>query len=432
MDQSSRIAAKAAVQVDLAERMALAGVDVDDERARALIRDAVAEVGIALSPANRAELEQAVIDDFLHLGPLSILMEDPGISEIMVNGIGYDNNGKYEGASVFVERAGRIEKRDDIVFDSEQHVRSVIDNIATQCNRTINIESPTMDASLKDGSRVCCVLPPVSKNGPMIDIRRFRAEMMNVLDLIGAGSLNAGMACFLRSCVWSRCNILISGGTGSGKTTMLNCLSSFIPPEERILTIEDTAELQLQQEHVVTLEARPKNVEGKGEVSIQQLVITSLRLRPDRIIVGECRGAEAFDMLQAMSTGHDGSMTTVHANNCTVAMKRLENMVRYRYDLPIMAIRAQIADAVDLIVQTERLRDGRRVISAIECVTGMEGDVISHEPIFSFNKRSAEVEAGQLGGFVACGMQPSGRVKSKIEDAGAEYDVAWFFEEGAY
>jgi pilus assembly protein CpaF len=291
---------------------------------------------------------------------------------------------------VYVERSGRLELT-DVVFQDDEHVMRVIDRIVSPLGRRIDESSPTVDARLPDGSRVNAIIPPIALNGPTVTIRKFSKDPFTVEDLIRFGTFTAEMATFLKACVEARLNIIVAGGTGSGKTTMLNVLSSFIPDDERIVTIENAAELQLRQEHVVRLESRPSNIEGKGEITIRDLVINSLRMRPERIVVGECRGGEALDMLQAMNTGHDGSMTTAHANSPRDTLSRMETMcLMAGMDLPVRAIREQIASAVDLIVQQERMKDGSRRITSVTEVQGMEGDVIVLQDIFTFQQTGIE------------------------------------------
>ena len=322
--------------------------------------------GISLTRVERLRLFEAISAEILGFGPIEPLLKDPTISEVMVNGP----------RQVYVERSGRLELT-DVQFHDDDHVMRVIDRIVSPLGRRIDESSPTVDARLPDGSRVNAVIPPIALNGPTITIRKFSKDPFTVEDLVRFGTFTAEMATFMKACVEARLNIVVAGGTGSGKTTMLNVLSSFIPDDERIITIENAAELQLRQDHVVRLESRPANIEGKGEITIRDLVINSLRMRPERIVVGECRGGEALDMLQAMNTGHDGSMTTAHANSPRDTLSRLETMcLMAGMDLPVRAIREQIASAVDLIVQQERLKDGSRKITSVTEVQGMEGDVI--------------------------------------------------------
>jgi pilus assembly protein CpaF len=348
--------------------------------------------GISLTRVERLRLFEAISAEILGFGPIEPLLKEPTISEIMINGP----------KQVYVERAGKLELA-DVEFNDDEHVMRVIDRIVSPLGRRIDESSPTVDARLPDGSRVNAVIPPIALNGPTVTIRKFSKDPFTVEDLIRFGTFTAEMATFLKACVEARLNIVVSGGTGSGKTTMLNVLSSFIPDDERIVTIENAAELQLRQQHVVRLESRPPNIEGKGEVTIRDLVINSLRMRPERIVVGECRGGEALDMLQAMNTGHDGSMTTAHANSPRDTLSRLETMcLMAGMDLPVRAIREQIASAVDLIVQQDRLKDGTRKITNVTEVQGMEGDVIVLQDIFTFQQTG--VENGKIVGR----MKPTG------------------------
>jgi pilus assembly protein CpaF len=335
---------------------------------------------IVLTRVERNRLFEAIAADILGLGPIEPLLKDETVSEVMVNGP----------RQVYVERRGRLEKT-EVFFENDDHVMRVIDRIISPLGRRCDESSPMVDARLPDGSRVNAIIPPIALNGPTITIRKFSKDPLTVDDLIRFGTATPEMFTFLQACVKARLNSVVSGGTGSGKTTMLNVLSSFIPDDERIVTIENAAELQLRQEHVVTLESRPPNIEGRGEVTIRDLVINSLRMRPERIVVGECRGGEALDMLQAMNTGHDGSMTTAHANSPRDCLSRLETMVLMAgVDLPVRAIREQIAAAVDLIVQQSRMKDGSRKITAITEVQGMEGDVIVMQDIFIFEQTGIE------------------------------------------
>ena len=331
------------------------------------------------------------------LGPLRPLVEDDSLTEIMVNGP----------EMVYVERQGRI-LLTDVRFDDESHLIRIIDTIVSSVGRRIDQRSPLCDARLLDGSRVNAAIPPVALDGPILTIRKFSKEPYQVSDLIAFGTLTAEAAAFLQACVLARSNVLISGGTGTGKTTLLNVCSGFIPAEERIVTIEDAAELQLHQEHVCRMEARPADVSGEGRITIRDLVINSLRMRPDRIVVGECRGGEALDMLQAMNTGHDGSLTTIHANNPREALARLETLVLMAgMDLPVKAIRQQIAAAINLIVQLSRLKDGSRRITSITEVIGMEGDTITMQEIFKFESRGADPMTGKIvGDFAPTGIRP--------------------------
>ncbi|HNM37999.1 MAG TPA: CpaF family protein, partial [Anaerolineales bacterium] len=345
-----------------------------------LFEQILTEENIVLSRPERARLFEQISAEILGFGPLQSLLEDDTITEIMVNGP----------KNVYIERKGKVH-RVPITFESNDHVMRIIDRIVAPLGRRIDESSPYVDARLPDGSRVNAVIPPISLVGPVLTIRKFSKNPITVDQMIQFGSVSAEAVQFLKACVESRLNIIISGGTGSGKTTLLNVLSSFIPSDERILTIENAAELQLRQEHVVTLESRPANIEGRGEITIRDLVINALRMRPERIIVGECRGGETLDMLQAMNTGHDGSMTTAHANTPRDALSRIETMcLMAGMDLPIRAIREQVASAVDLICQQERMRDGTRKVTTITEVSGMEGDVITMTDIFVFEQTGTE------------------------------------------
>ncbi|MHB1007168.1 MAG: CpaF family protein [Chloroflexota bacterium] len=363
------------------------------------------EEGIILSRVERGRLFEQIIADILGFGPIEPLLKDESVNEVMVNGPNL----------VFVERKGRIQKT-DVRFESDEHVKRIIDRIIWPLGRRCDESQPMVDARLPDGSRVNAIIPPLSLVGPVITIRKFAKNPLTVDDLIRFGTLTREAVEFLKACVNSRLNLIISGGTGSGKTTLLNVLSSFIPDDERIVTIEDAAELQLRQEHVITLEARPANIEGKGQITIRDLVMNTLRMRPDRIVVGECRGREALDMLQAMNTGHDGSLTTLHSNSPRDTLARLETMVLMAgMDLPLRAIREQIASAVDLVVHQERLRDGtRRVVSVTE-VQGMEGDTIVLQDIFTFEQTGMQ-DGRIIGQLKPTGMRP--RFVAKLEAAG--------------
>jgi pilus assembly protein CpaF len=344
------------------------------------------EEGLALTRAERVRMLEQITDEILGLGPLEPLLRDETLTEVMVNGP----------QQVYIERDGKLELT-NVTFQNDEHVMKIIQRIIAPIGRRVDESSPMVDARLADGSRVNAIIPPLSLVGPVITIRKFSATPYTVDDLVRFGTATPEMFEFLEACVKARLNVFVSGGTGSGKTTMLNILSSFIPNDERIVTIEDAAELQLRQEHVVTLEARPPNIEGKGQIPIRELVRNSLRMRPDRIVVGECRSAEALDMLQAMNTGHDGSMSTGHANTPRDMLSRLETMVLMAgMDLPLRAIREQISSAVDLIVHQNRLKDGTRKIVNITEVQGMEGDVIVMQDVFVFEQTG--VNEGRIEG----------------------------------
>lgn len=426
LDPASR-AVKAAVKEELPRRM---GVDTDEAALPALIQETVEAIGGAnLTQEQKDRLSHVLVNDYLHLGPLEDLFDDGNVSEVMVNGGGYGDDGREKRAPIYVERFGKLQLVDDIAFDDEAHIIQIINRIATRVGRVVNEESPILDARLPDGSRVHATLPPVAVDGPSLNIRRFRRDVVSMEQLVENGTLTEEMAYFLDACVYARCNILVTGGTGSGKTTMLNALSESIPEGERIIVIEDTSELQLRQAHVERREARPANSEGAGRITIKDLVVGALRERPDRIIVGECRRDETLEMLQAMQTGHDGSLTTVHANDPAGAFNRIETMVLgAEANLPSAAIRSQIAEAIDLIVHTERCRDGARRVTAIECTAGMEGDAICHDRLFEFVKQGINPDGSVKGFFRGCGSLPSGRVRDKLSASGAEVSQDWFFE----
>lgn len=385
-------------------------IDISDvQGVRGTIQDLfeaiLAEENIVLTRPERQRLFGQIADEILGFGPLQPLIEDKNITEIMVNG--YKN--------VYVERAGKIQ-RVPMSFESDEHVMRIIDRIVAPLGRRVDEQSPYVDARLPDGSRVNAVIPPISLVGPTLTIRMFSKDPITVDQLIKFGSLTAESVQFLKACVQANLNIIISGGTGSGKTTLLNVLSSFIPTDQRIVTIENAAELQMRQEHVVTLETRPPNIEGTGEITAQQLVVNSLRMRPDRIIVGEIRSGEALDMLQAMNTGHEGSMTTAHANSPRDVIARIETMTLMAgYELPIRAIREQISSAIDLIVHVDRLRDGSRRVVNITEIVGMEGDVVTLTDIFQFEQSGFE-DNKVMGQLRSTGLRPG--FMDKIEAAG--------------
>jgi pilus assembly protein CpaF len=363
---------------------------------RTLLFDLIAEESMPLSMAERDAILGDVIDEVFGLGPLEPLLRDPTISDILVN--------TYK--QVYVERSGKLERL-PTSFQDDRHLMRVIDRIVSGVGRRVDDSSPMVDARLPDGSRVNAIIPPLAVDGPLLSIRRFPAERLKAADLLPIKSLTRPMLEFLEHCVRARLNMLISGGTGAGKTTLLNVLSSFISDRERIVTIEDAAELQLHQEHVGRLETRPPNVEGKGAIRQRQLVINSLRMRPDRIVVGEVRGEEALDMLQAMNTGHDGSLTTIHANTPRDALSRIETMISMgSMNLPERAMRQQIASAIQIVVQQTRMSDGTRKVTSISEITGMEGDVITMQEIFCFEKLGVSQEGKVIGRFRATGVRP--------------------------
>lgn len=354
----------------------------------------------------KKDIFKQVLNDLLGFGPIQPLLDDPDVSEIMVNGP----------KKIFIEKKGQLTKS-EITFDDDDHVVRIIDRIILPLGRRVDFDSPTVDARLPDGSRVNAVVRPVSIDGPSITIRKFRKDKLKVEDLIAFGSITKQMAEFLEACVKARFNIVISGGTGSGKTTLLNVVSGFIPEGERIVTIEDAAELQLQQDHVMRMETKPANSDGLHSVTIRDLVKNSLRMRPDRIVVGEVRGGEALDMLQAMNTGHDGSLTTVHSNSPRDAISRLETLVLMAgMDLPLKVVRTQISSAIDLIVQQTRLKDGKRKVTAITEVAGMEGDVVVLTDIFKFNQTGVTSDGQVLGELQPTGIRPN--FTPRLEAAG--------------
>ncbi len=376
------------------------------------------EYGAQLSRSERTQVVQEVLNEMKGLGPLEPLLADPTVSEVMVNASNM----------VFVERSGKL-TLSDVKFRDDQHVLQTIEKIVAPLGRRIDEASPMVDARLKDGpaagSRVNAIIPPLALKGPCLTIRKFSADPLTINDLINFGTLTAESAQFLDACVKARMNCVVSGGTGSGKTTLLNVLSSFIPNDERIITVEDAAELQLRQTHVVTLETRPPNVEGKGQVTIRDLVKNTLRMRPDRIVVGECRGGESLDMLQAMNTGHDGSLTTLHANNPREGLARLETMVLMAgMDLPLRAIREQIASAVDIIIQQARLKDGSRKVEYITEVVGMEGDIITLQDLFVFQQDGVTDEGKVVGKLKPTGIRP--RCYDKIVEHGIRLSMDMF------
>ncbi len=412
-DEFSALRAKVHMEVVEAmnKREGRQGKEMSESETRALIDAVLGQNGEALSRADRSRIAGEIYDLIRGLGPLEKLMFDSGITEIMVNGP----------KQIYVERKGKI-SRSEVIFDDDEQLLNVIDRIVSPLGRHVDEANPMVDARLSDGSRVNAVIAPLSLKGPLLTIRKFSKIPLTINDLIGFGSLNYKMASFLEACVKGRLNIVVSGGTGSGKTTLLNILSGYIPHDERIITIEDAAELQLRQEHVLTLESRPANLEGKGQITIRDLVRNALRMRPDRIVVGEVRGGEALDMLQAMNTGHDGSMTTGHANTSRDMLARLETMVLMAgMNLPLNAIRQQIAGAIDLIVQQSRMRDGTRKVIGISEIIGMEGDVITTQDIFVYEYPKIGDPTGR---FVSTGIKP--RCTEKMADNGVGVRDEWF------
>ncbi len=380
--------------------------DVVRSEVRTLIRDLCQGEKSLLNATEQEKLMDDVMDETFGLGPLETLLKDSLISDILVNR--FDR--------IYVEKRGRLELS-DVRFRDNQHLRQVIDRIVAQVGRRVDETSPMVDARLTDGSRVNAIIPPLALDGPAMSIRRFGSKPMQLEDLIRHGAFPACVMDFLSAAVQARCNILISGGTGSGKTTMLNCLSRYIPADERVITIEDAAELQLQQPHVVRLETRPSNIEGKGEIGQRELVKNCLRMRPDRVIIGECRGPEALDMLQAMNTGHEGSMTTVHANTTRDAIGRLEVMIAMAgFDIPPKALRTQIASAINIVIQAKRLTGGKRKLTSVSEITGMEGDNLQMHDLFMFEQGGVDEHGHATGRFIATGIRP--RCADRIEHRG--------------
>lgn len=385
---------------------------------RQRLNEVYTQTRVSLPEDIRNQIFNEILDEMTGFGPIQPLLDDPDISEVMVNGP----------KKVFIEKGGKVTKS-AITFDDDDHVLRIIDRIILPLGRRVDADSPAVDARLPDGSRVNAVIRPVSIDGPCITIRKFKKDKLSIQQLIDYGSLTQNMGEFVRACVLAHLNIVISGGTGSGKTTLLNVLSSFIPEGERIVTIEDAAELQLQQDHVLRLETKVANTDGRGAVTIRDLVRNALRMRPDRIVVGECRGGEALDMLQAMNTGHDGSLTTLHANTPRDALSRLETMVLMAgMDLPLKVVRQQISSAVDLIIQQTRLKDGSRKVTAITEVVGMEGDTVVMTDIFKFEQTGVGPNGKILGELKATGIRPI--FGPKLEAAGYKLGAEIFMPSG--
>jgi pilus assembly protein CpaF len=375
-----------------------------------LLDQAYGRTKVQLPPSVRAQLLKDVIDELLGYGPIQQFLDDPDVSEVMVNG----HN------KIYLERKGKLVKT-SVVFEDDDHVLRVIERIVFPLGRRVDVDTPTVDARLPDGSRVNAVIPPVAIDGPSITIRKFKKDKLSIDQLIKYESLTKFLAEFLKACVIARLNIVISGGTGSGKTTLLNVLSNFIPQNERIVTMEDAAELQLLQDHVVRLESQPQSADGKNAITIRDLVRNSLRMRPNRLVVGECRGGEALDMLQAMNTGHDGSLTTLHANSPRDAVSRMETMVLMSgQEMPLKVIREQIASAIDLIVQQSRLKDGTRKITAITEVAGMEGDTVVLTDIFNFEQTGIDADGKVIGELKTTGIRPL--FSPRLEASGFKLD----------
>ena len=408
-------------QMTPTEQMVLSAVQQDAAEVEQVIGNYVDKVlednPFAVPVSERGRIVSDLRDEMLGLGPIESLLKDPSITEIMVNGP----------KKVFIERMGKLQLS-GVQFHDDAHVMNILEDILSPIGRQIGESTPLVDARLKDGSRVNIIIPPLALCGPCITIRKFAQKALSVENLISFGTLDRKMADFIKACIQARINILVSGGTGSGKTTTLNVLSSFIPENERIVTIEDAAELKLQQTHVVTLESRPANIEGSGQITIRDLVKNALRMRPDRIIVGEVRSGEALDMLQAMNTGHDGSLTTAHANTPRDALSRLETMVLMAgFEMPVRAIREQISSAIELILQQSRLKDGSRKITYITEVQHMEGDVITTQDLFRFEQTGMDADGKLTGHFVSTGMQPS--FMEKFQTNGVELPEDFFMSD---
>jgi len=391
---------------------------LEDREARRQIREIgerlMTEEQAPLSLTSRQRVMRRIEDEVLGLGPLEPLLADKTVSDILVNGPN----------QVYVERRGRLELT-DVRFNNNAHLTNIIDRIVSAVGRRVDESSPMVDARLKDGSRVNAIIPPLALDGPSMSIRRFAVELLSIDDLVKLGSLSGELAQVMSAIVQARLNVLVSGGTGAGKTTLLNLLSGFIPPTERIVTIEDSAELQLRQPHVVRLETRPPNIEGRGAVTQRDLVRNSLRMRPDRIVIGEVRGAEALDMLQAMNTGHDGSLTTIHANTPRDALGRVENMVSMTgISFPAKALRSQIASAIEIVIQVERHEDGRRRVVSLQETNGMEGEIITTSEIFKFERRGLDQEGNVQGQLVPTGIVPA--FLTRLRERGIDLPITLF------
>lgn len=421
--QSKMADLKRRIHRQLLQRLNLSNLDGRSrEEAAGLIRPEIQNLLAgeteAINLEERDALIRQILDEIFGLGPLEPLMQDPEISDVMVNG----------SSKVWIERHGRLHET-DVRFQDEQHLRQVIDRIVSNVGRRIDDSSPMVDARLPDGSRVNAVIPPVALDGSYLSIRKFKRDTLSGEDLMRAGSITEPMVKLLEAVVKARLNVLISGGTGAGKTTLLNILSSYIPPDESIITIEDSAELQLRQPNVRRMETRPPNIDGRGEINQRHLVINALRMRPDRIIIGEVRGAEAVDMLQAMNTGHDGSLTTIHANSPRDSLSRLETMVSMSsLRLPEKAMRQQIASAIDIVIQVSRLPDGKRKVISISEISGMEGDVVTMQEIFVFERQGMSPEGAVLGRFHATGIRP--KAADRLAAYGISLNELMFMDQG--
>jgi pilus assembly protein CpaF len=409
------IHAKLVEKLDLSRVSDLAG-DVLRREIRLVVERLCDTENPLLNRMERERLIDEVLDETFGFGPLEMLLKDPTVSDILVNGP----------LKIYVERRGKLEKT-DVKFRDNAHLMQIIDRIVSKIGRRVDETSPMVDARLPDGSRVNAIIPPLALDGPTMSIRRFGTNPLKLDDLLNFKAFTKEMAYLMEAAIKARLNILISGGTGCGKTTLLNTLSSFIPSDERIVTIEDAAELQLQQDHIVRLETRPCNIEGKGEVTTRDLVRNSLRMRPDRIVIGECRGAEALDMLQAMNTGHEGSLTTLHANSPRDALARLESMIMMGgFELPVKAMRQQVASAIDIIIQANRLQGGPRKVTSISEVMGMEQDIIIMQDVFRFRQSGIDQNGRAFGQFESTGVRPT--FVPKLEAAGIRLPANMFSE----
>jgi pilus assembly protein CpaF len=415
-EMKAKIHSQILQQIDL-ESLNKLQENVARNRVTEAIRELLHRDRTPLALTERERMVHEIVDELFGLGPIEPLLKDPAVSDILVNGPD----------RVYVERRGVLE-RTDLFFNDSQHLMRIIDRIVSRVGRRIDESSPMVDARLADGSRVNAIIPPLALDGPSVSIRRFGGHKLSVQNYIDGGTLTKPMIDLLEACVKGKLNVMVSGGTGAGKTTLLNILSSFIPDSERIITIEDAAELRLKQQHVVRLETRPPNIEGKGGIRQRQLVINALRMRPDRIIVGEVRGEEAIDMLQAMNTGHEGSLTTIHANTPRDALSRLETMIAMaELNLPDRAVRSQIASAINVIVQVSRLPDGSRKITNICEISGMEGSVITTQDLFVFERMGYDEKNRVKGAFRPLGIRP--KFTEKLESHGIRFDPDMFFKD---
>ena len=414
-DVKTRIHSKLVDKLDLSRVGDLKG-DTLKREIRLVVEHLCDVEDTLLNRQERERIVEEVIDEVLGLGPLELILKDPTVSDILINGP----------KNIYIERAGQMEKS-EVEFRDGKHLLQIIDRIVSKVGRRIDETSPMVDARLEDGSRVNAIIPPLALDGAAVSIRRFGSNPLRLEDLLNFKAFTPEMVMLLEGCIKARCNIIIAGGTGSGKTTLLNTLSSFISQEDRIVTIEDAAELQLQQDHIVRLETRPANIEGNGAITATDLVKNALRMRPERIIIGECRGGETLDMLQAMNTGHDGSMTTIHANTPRDAVARLETLVMMSgFELPVKAIRQQVSGAVDILIQANRLQGGPRRITAITEIVGMEQDTIVMQDIYKYTQKGVDDEGKAFGHFECTGVRPS--FMNRLEAAGVRLPASAFRE----